>query len=170
MRQRLRLNASRNIGFSEIVSARALNVAGTSFALFFHQPVGKASQDLAQRNGGTAHHDRLHTLPKNTKRHDCRVRCLAATGVNGSAVSVCNGPRIIIRSGALLHQRAPGDCNNALRQSSGALRPSRTRKSEADSPRASTSGSQSQISQYLGPDGDHRDEQRQRGERGGFLD
>src|SRR5262249_34948260 len=30
------LNASRNIGFSEIVSARALNVAGTSFALFFH--------------------------------------------------------------------------------------------------------------------------------------
>jgi hypothetical protein len=36
MRQRLRLNASRNIGFSEIVSARALNVAGTSFARFFH--------------------------------------------------------------------------------------------------------------------------------------
>jgi hypothetical protein len=34
--------------------------------------------------------------------------------------SVCNGPRIIIRSGALLRQPAPGDCNNALRQSSGA--------------------------------------------------
>ena len=50
------------------------------------------------------------------------------------------------------------------------LRPSRTRKSVADGRRASTSGSQSQISQYLGPDGDHRDEQRQRGERGGFLD
>jgi hypothetical protein len=27
-----------------------------------------------------------------------------------------------------------------------------------------------QIPQYLGPDGDHRYEQRQRGERGGFLD
>ena len=27
-----------------------------------------------------------------------------------------------------------------------------------------------QISQDLGPDGDHRDEQRQRGERGNFLD
>jgi hypothetical protein len=39
----------------------------------------------------------------------------------------------------------------------------------ADSRRASTSGSQLQVSQYLGPDGDHRDEQRQRGERGGFL-
>jgi hypothetical protein len=33
----------------------------------------------------------------------------------------CNGHRIIIRSGAPLHQRAPDDCNHALRQSSGAL-------------------------------------------------
>ena len=31
-------------------------------------------------------------------------------------------------------------------------------------------GPSSQIPQYLGPDGDHRYEQRQRGERGGFLD
>jgi hypothetical protein len=37
--------------------------------------------------------------------------------------SVCNGPRIIVRSGTLLHQRAPGDCNNAFRQSSGAASP-----------------------------------------------
>ncbi len=37
MMQRLRLKASRNIGFSATVSARALKVAGTSFKGFFHQ-------------------------------------------------------------------------------------------------------------------------------------
>ena len=36
MRQRDRLNASRNIGFSATVSARALKLAGASFAFFFH--------------------------------------------------------------------------------------------------------------------------------------
>ena len=36
--QRVRLKAERNIGFSAAVSARALNVEGTSFAVFFHQP------------------------------------------------------------------------------------------------------------------------------------
>jgi hypothetical protein len=36
--QRRHLNASRNIGFSATDSARALNVAGISFAVFFHHP------------------------------------------------------------------------------------------------------------------------------------
>jgi hypothetical protein len=36
--QRARLKAERNIGFCATVSARALNVEGTSFAVFFHQP------------------------------------------------------------------------------------------------------------------------------------
>ena len=38
-----------------------------------------------------------------------------------------------------------------------------------DTPRA-VQRLRSQTPQYLGPDGDHRDEQRQRGERSGFLD
>ena len=37
MRQRRRRKASRNIGFSATLSARALKVAGSSFRLFFHQ-------------------------------------------------------------------------------------------------------------------------------------
>src|SRR5271170_4433989 len=37
MMQRRRLKESRNIGFSAMVSARALNVAGTSFRLFFQK-------------------------------------------------------------------------------------------------------------------------------------
>ena len=36
MMQRRFLNASRNVGFSATVSARALKVAGTSFSGFFH--------------------------------------------------------------------------------------------------------------------------------------
>ncbi len=36
--QRVRLKAERNIGFCATVSARALNVEGTSFAVIFHQP------------------------------------------------------------------------------------------------------------------------------------
>jgi hypothetical protein len=36
--QRLRLKAERNIGFCATVSARALNVDGTSLTVFFHQP------------------------------------------------------------------------------------------------------------------------------------
>src|SRR5262249_55756674 len=48
MRQRLRLNASRNIGFSEIVSARAVNVAGTSFAPFHHH--GTSPQRIGTRS------------------------------------------------------------------------------------------------------------------------
>ena len=35
--QRRALNAERNIGFSATVSARALNVDGSSFSGFFHQ-------------------------------------------------------------------------------------------------------------------------------------
>ena len=38
MMQRRSLNALRNIGFSATDSARALKVAGSSFAGFFHQP------------------------------------------------------------------------------------------------------------------------------------
>jgi hypothetical protein len=38
MMQRRSLKASRNIGFSATDSARALKVAGISFAAFFHQP------------------------------------------------------------------------------------------------------------------------------------
>jgi hypothetical protein len=37
MMKRRRLNASRNIGFSATVSARALNVAGTSLMVFFQK-------------------------------------------------------------------------------------------------------------------------------------
>jgi hypothetical protein len=36
--QRVRLKAERNIGFCATVSARALNVDGTSLAVFFHHP------------------------------------------------------------------------------------------------------------------------------------
>jgi hypothetical protein len=36
MMHRLRLKASRNIGFSATVSARALKLAGNSFSVFFH--------------------------------------------------------------------------------------------------------------------------------------
>ena len=45
MMQRRRLNKSRNIGFSATVSARALNVAGSSFRLFF-QKNGKRPQRI----------------------------------------------------------------------------------------------------------------------------
>ena len=37
MMQRCALNAARNIGFSVTVSARALNVDGSSLSDFFHQ-------------------------------------------------------------------------------------------------------------------------------------
>jgi hypothetical protein len=69
--------------------------------------------------------------------------------------------------GALLHQRA-----RVIAIMPSANHPAIDRRGHgfaADSRRASTSGSQLQVSQYLGPDGDHRDEQRRRGERGGFL-
>ena len=36
--QRVRLKAEQKIGFCATVSARALNVDGTSLAVFFHQP------------------------------------------------------------------------------------------------------------------------------------
>jgi hypothetical protein len=62
--------------------------------------------------------------PRFSGQEKARRLVAVAAGAFGFLIldgSVCNGPRIIIRSGALLHQRAPGDCNNALRQSSGAV-------------------------------------------------
>ena len=48
--QRVRLKAERNTGFCATVSARALNVEGTSLAVFFHQP-GIRPQRIGTRSG-----------------------------------------------------------------------------------------------------------------------
>jgi hypothetical protein len=46
----VRSKAERNIGFCATVSARALNVEGMSFAVFFHQP-GMRSQRIGTSSG-----------------------------------------------------------------------------------------------------------------------
>ncbi len=48
--QRVRLKVVRNIGFWAIVSARALNVEGTSLAVFFYQP-GMRPQRIGTSSG-----------------------------------------------------------------------------------------------------------------------